>query len=1091
MNIYNFRSRNLLLLIFVILVAVSCKPTHVLVDDPKVVTDPAGDEWVSTYSYAGMDQKTIYAHIAVERFLHEMSTGSVTGRPELGPQVRIDSVRIEPGTELDAATRINVYFNPSFADYPIRPWTVEAAETIIRGYLSEDLYGSELRFYSMGYDIVDLIPVYHLRGKDDRSRMVIPDPAVVRRSGSTASSPSFETMATGAAGEPVVSYLRYPESDPVSGFQWIRNMDQPWVAPLGLENRHIAMWHSHGWYYNNTLGRWEWQRPRLFGTVEDLLPMQFVIPYIIPMLENAGAYVWIPRERDVQHNEVVVDNDLHLHPFTETVLPETGSVYTELSTSADRGWKSGAGKGFHPPGSALRGNENPFTSGTYRVSPTDTTSSNVARWIPYIPETGEYAVYISYVSTDSSIADAHYRVYHSGGQTNFLVNQKIGGGTWIYLGHFRFQKGRDAMRGAVELMNISRQNDGVVTADAVRFGGGMGIVERGGRTSGRPRFVEGARYHLQYSGVPDTLVWRLNENNDYNDDFQSRGEWVNYLRGYPYGPNRDRTAGLGIPVEVSLAFHTDAGVTRDDRTIGTLAIYSVPDMQFDMGFPDGVTRLENRDLTDLMQSQIVDDIRALYDSNWNRRRLMNSRYSEAARPNVPSVLLELLSHQNFRDMEFGMDPQFRFDVSRSIYKSIVRFIAARHGIDYQIQPLPITDLASKLVGNSVHLSWSGVSDPLEPTAEPDRYIVYTRVGDGGFDNGISVSENHMVISGLQPGQVYSFKVRAANDGGISMPSEVVSVGLANERPIASKTVLIVNGFTRISAPAVVKAGDFRGFASFLDAGVPDRYDIGYVGDQVNFNVFDDWVDNDNPGHGMSHGYLETTIIPGNTFDFASVHGSSLIRAGYSFFTVSEADVESGKISGLDHKFVHVILGNQRQIRNQTHFADSTRGYRFGIYGPGMRKLLSEVAANRGGILVSGAHTGTDLVHRPQPDSTVIAFARDVLKYEYRVNHASRLGEVFSVARPNQPSGTQSVSNLNLRFNTGFHPTIYRVDAPDAIRPVGDRSTVWLRYRENEFSAGIRYDGPYRTVVLGFPIETILESTDRDLLIREAMRFLDR
>src|SRR5690606_33782085 len=163
-----------------------------------------------------------------------------------------------------------------------------------------------------------------------------------------------------------------------------------------------------------------------------------------------------------------------------------------------------------------------------------------------------------------------------------------------------------------------------------------------GRTSGRPRFLEGARYNLQYSGMPDSLVWKLNESNDYNDDFQGRGEWVNYLRGMPFGPNVDRTAGLGVPVEVSVAFHTDAGVTRDDRTIGTLGIYSIPDMNFDMGYPDGQSRLANRDLTDLMQTQVVDDIRALYDTTWTRRRLMNSRYSEAARPNVPAVLLELL-----------------------------------------------------------------------------------------------------------------------------------------------------------------------------------------------------------------------------------------------------------------------------------------------------------------------------------------------------------------------------------------------------------------------------------------------------------------
>ncbi len=57
------------------------------------------------------------------------------------------------------------------------------------------------------------------------------------------------------------------------------------------------------------LDRWEWQRAKLFGTVEDLSVMAYVIPYLTPMLENSGATVFLPRERDIQLNEVIVDND--------------------------------------------------------------------------------------------------------------------------------------------------------------------------------------------------------------------------------------------------------------------------------------------------------------------------------------------------------------------------------------------------------------------------------------------------------------------------------------------------------------------------------------------------------------------------------------------------------------------------------------------------------------------------------------------------------------------------------------------------------------------------------------------------------------
>ena len=1115
----------LLSALIVILTITSCAPT-------KEVTRTS--DWQSTYNYSTMDEITRETHIAVEKYLLDMLSGKVTGRRTLNSSVRIDSVNVSSADSL-----ISVTFNSAYSDFPIRPSTIALADSVIRNYLPEPVSGFQMDFFSMGYSFQDLIPQYYLRDQDLKGdRIVIrQDNQQGRNSGTVSQSPSFETTAIDGSDSVKVEFSRLPTVDPAEGFEWVRNLDRPWSAPKGLDSRQVAMWHSHGWYFNPRLDRWEWQRPRLFGTVEDMLPMAFVIPYIVPMLENAGAYVWLPRERDPQSNEVVIDNDRDLLSFSEVETSAVQNIYTEVSISRDGGWSTGSGKGFNRPVRPLRGNQNPFLDGTFRVTMSDTAETTVARWVPVIPESGDYAVYISYAATDSSVTDAHYRVYHAGGETNFAVNQRVGGGTWIYLGHFRFEQGGEA---AVELSNRSRVGGLVVSADGIRFGGGTGIVERGGRTSGRPRFMEGARYNLQYSGIPDTLVWQLNENNDYNDDFQSRGEWVNYLRGAPSGPNRDREVGLGLPIDLSVAFHTDAGVTLDDRIVGTLAIYSAPDMNFSYGFPSGQSRLANRDLTDLMQTQIVNDIRARFDTTWVRRRLMNSRYSEAARPNVPAVLLELLSHQNFRDMEYAMDPRFRFEVSRAIYKSILRFIASQYDRDYVIQPLPVTNLMSAFEGNGVRLSWSAVEDPLEPTADPDRYILYTRIEDGGFDNGMPVSDTTLALNNIEPGVMYSFMVRAANDGGVSMPSEEISVLHQG----SNETVLIVNGFTRVSAPKIIKEGDFRGFAHFMDAGVPDRYDIGHVGEQINFNVWDEWIENDNPGHGMSHADLETVVFAGNTFDFASVHGDAIRENGLNFVTVSEAAVESGLVDGSQYRLVDLILGNQRQVDNQSAFADSIVGYRFGIYGPGMQSLLEEVTSSGGGVFVSGAHVGTDLLHRPQPDSLVGLFAREVLKYDFTANHASRTGSVIwptsgvggardgahagggnvaggggdgahagggnvagggardgahagggNVAGGGgdgaHAGGTQGVNFMRrvMNFNTQPHPTIYRVDAPDAIKPIGDQAKTWLRYAENEFSAGVRYEGDYRVVVLGFPFETVMDELDRRELMREVLRFL--
>ena len=51
------------------------------------------------------------------------------------------------------------------------------------------------------------------------------------------------------------------------------------------------------------------------------------------------------------------------------------------------------------------------------------------------------------------------------------MNQKRGGGTWIYLGTFEFGKGA-----CVVTLDNSGKNGETVTADAVKIGGGMDRV---------------------------------------------------------------------------------------------------------------------------------------------------------------------------------------------------------------------------------------------------------------------------------------------------------------------------------------------------------------------------------------------------------------------------------------------------------------------------------------------------------------------------------------------------------------------------------------------------------------------------------------
>jgi len=97
-----------------------------------------------------------------------------------------------------------------------------------------------------------------------------------------------------------------------------------------------------------------------------------------------------------------------------------------------------------------------------------------------------------------------------------------------------------------------------------------GNIVRGGSTSGLPRYLEGSRYSAQWYGMPYEVYGGRKGSNDYIDDINTRANAVNYLSGGSvYNPTEK---GLGVPLEMTLALHSDAGFDKEDDIIGSLAI---------------------------------------------------------------------------------------------------------------------------------------------------------------------------------------------------------------------------------------------------------------------------------------------------------------------------------------------------------------------------------------------------------------------------------------------------------------------------------------------------------------------------------------
>lgn len=924
---------------------------------------------------------------------------------------------------------VEIYASAELAYYPMRPQSVQAIYESVRKVLPAQNRNSKLRIYADGRLIDELIPLYH-NNNTSKHRF------------------------TNHAKAPLIT-----RSSAIS---------QP---TKGLTNRHIALWQSHGYYFKQEVDEWKWQRPHLWETVEDLFTQSYVLPYIVPMLERAGATVLLPRERSTRTEELIIDNNEGID----------NTQYTEYN--GKNKWQNG-GVGFAHLYEQYPSGHNPFTDGTTRKVTTTSSLRDIttASWGGEITESGIYSVYISYNTLSESVTDAHYTVHATGGDREFKVNQQMGGGMWICLGDFYFEKG-DYNR-LVSICNLS-DNKGVITADAVKIGGGMGNICRSvdptlrneeeiyeERVSGYPRFTEGARYWLQWSGFTTDVYAPKEGLDDYKEDYMSRAHWVNALMG---GSERlKKEEGKNIPIDLALAVHSDAGVRLNDDIIGTLGIYSTKENKGKFEDRD-LSRLYSRDLTDIVMSQIVSDIRNLYEPNWTRRGMWDKAYYEARIPGCPTMLLELLSHQNFADMRYGLDPAFRFDVSRAIYKGVLRYLSSQYNTDYVVQPLPVNSFSVELSGDVAHLSWEPTIDPLEPTATPEYYILYTRVDGKGFDCGRRIDTTYALVK-QEADKIYSYRITAVNAGGESFDSETLSACATTN---AQGNVMIINGFERISAPMSVQGDSIAGFYNNYDSGAGYIEDISFTGEQFIFDRKLSRSENDNYALGTSYTDYEDKVIAGNSFDYPALHGNDLRSLGYSFCSSSAKAVEAGKIDLTKYPIVDLILGKQRSIA----VGRGAMGYKYKTISEAMQKAISDYTASGGSIFVSGNYLLSDLAIGAETTDSDKAFAKDVLHAEFGGNATIRNGEI------NTKPTKFSPRRIQLSFNTLPSEEIYKVESPEIITPGGKGAITALQYGTSRTSAAVAYKGEYSAFVMGFPYETILDKEERVALLNDILNWL--
>ena len=543
-----------------------------------------------------------------------------------------------------------------------------------------------------------------------------------------------------------------------------------------------------------------------------------------------------------------------------------------------------------------------------------------------------------------------------------------------------------------------------------------GIEQQERGVSGMPQWTEGARYWLLSQGADSTL-WNLYEGDEYKDDMKCRAMWVNSLES---------------PADLCLAFHTDGLDSGDDSTIvGTLAIYTAHDDDGKTTLRNGRDREKvNRNLADWIQTQVTEDLQHIVP-HWTRRQLKEANYCESRVPVVPSMILELLSHKNMADMKYGLNPKFRFAASRAVYKGILRYL---NGPDASVQPLPVEQLS---IGKDGLLKWKAPIDTLEMSARPTYYMVYTQENNGEWD--VQQVTNTQVRLENKRGVRYSYYVVAGNEGGLSLPSPIISSYISEKEE--NPTILVVDGFDEVYGPDWFADSTFAGIVPGSYA-CEDGFSCAYIGEQWNYRRADTWTNDDNCGWGSCYRDHAGQLTIGNTHDYAVLHGRALQQMGLSYVSCT------AEMARLDSSFAAVdyICGRNRMPVKADYLP-----------------LLSEYLKQGGRLLLS-----TDHLSALDPKWT-----KRNLHASYYAAQATRSGKV-QLRYENAPKRpfTLLLSPNDTQLFTAH---------PEGLKP--EEGSVWATYLDMRVPAAVATP---TTLVFGFPLEA---TTDFNNLYRHSIEWL--
>ena len=287
---------------------------------------------------------------------------------------------------------------------------------------------------------------------------------------------------------------------------------------------------------------------------------------------------------------------------------------------------------------------------------------------------------------------------------------------------------------------------------------------------------------------------------------------------------------------------------------------------------------------------------------------------------------------------------------------------------------------------------------------------------------------------------------------------------AEYEPQATQTVLVVNGFHRLSSPAVVNNNTEQGFDLNSDIGVSYGVTAGWNGKQLNFNKRAGGSEGPN-GLGYSGNELAGNFIAGNDFNYTVTHAEAIASAHrYNVVSCSSKAIENGKIKLDDYPAVDFILGLERYQPTAVQY--------YKTFTPTMQQKITGYIGQGGRMMVSGAYVATDM-----SDADDVAWLQ-------RTFHLMSGGFV----RTDSINGVNGMGLSGIDFYRQLNPKHYAVQQADCLLANAPAACV-MQYDDGA-SAAVGYDGnDYKSLVMGFPFESICDAGIRANMMRGILAFL--